>query len=74
MLLAAKAGSGGVVRAAYPNNGIAAATYRYGKGRVGLAGPHPEADENGHCLCRLAHPDGNLPDMACDLINATMKQ
>lgn len=73
MLPAVPAGSGGVVLATYPNNDIAAATYRYGKGRVGLAGPHPEADESWYRQNRLKNPDGVLPDMAFDLINATMK-
>ncbi|ALX15591.1 biotin--protein ligase [Burkholderia cepacia JBK9] len=73
MLPAVPAGSGGVVLATYPNNDIAAATYRYGKGRVGLAGPHPEADESWYRQNRLKNPDGVLPDMAYDLIDATMK-
>ncbi|MCU9955743.1 BPL-N domain-containing protein [Burkholderia sp. BKH01] len=74
MLPAVRAGSGGVVLATYPNHDIAAATYRYGKGRVGLVGPHPEADESWYRQYRLTNPDGVLPDMAYDLINATMKQ
>ncbi|WP_446901483.1 BPL-N domain-containing protein [Burkholderia sp. YIM B11467] len=69
----ARTGSGGVVLATYPNNDIAAATYRYGKGRVGLVGPHPEADASWYRQYRLRNPDGVLPDMAYDLINATMK-
>ncbi len=73
MLPAVPAGSGGVVLATYPNRDIAAATYRYGKGRVGLAGPHPEADESWYRENGLKNPDGVLPDMAHDLINATMK-
>ncbi|WP_241241097.1 BPL-N domain-containing protein [Burkholderia cenocepacia] len=66
-------GSGGIVLAIYPNKDIAAATYRYGKGRVGLAGPHPEADESWYRQNGLTNPDGVVPDMAYDLINATMK-
>ncbi|MEK6351355.1 MAG: BPL-N domain-containing protein [Burkholderia cenocepacia] len=66
-------GSGGIVLAIYPNKDIAAATYRYGKGRVGLAGPHPEADESWYRENGLKNPDGVAPDMAYDLINATMK-
>ncbi|WP_244289231.1 hypothetical protein [Burkholderia puraquae] len=50
-----------------------AATYRYGKGRVGLAGPPPEADESGYRKNGLKNPGGIRPDMACDPINATMK-
>lgn len=65
---------GAVVLATYPNRDIAAATYRYGKGRVGLVGPHPEADESWYRQYGLRNPDGVLPDMAYDLINATMKQ
>lgn len=66
-------GSGGIVLAIYPNKDIAAATYRYGKGRVGLAGLHPEADESWYRQNGLSNPDGVVPDMAYDLINATMK-
>ncbi|WP_257220626.1 BPL-N domain-containing protein [Burkholderia sp. AU18528] len=66
-------GSGGTVLAIYPNKDIAAATYRYGKGRVGLAGPHPEADESWYRQNGLANPDGVVPDLAYDLIDATMK-
>lgn len=67
------AAAGAVVLATYPNRDIAAATYRYGKGRVGLVGPHPEADESWYSQYGLKNPDGVLPDMAYDLINATMK-
>ncbi len=67
------AAPGAVVLATYPNRDIAAATYRYGKGRVGLVGPHPEADESWYSQYGLKNPDGVLPDMAYDLINATMK-
>lgn len=67
------AAPGAVVLATYPNRDIAAATYRYGKGRVGLVGPHPEADESWYRLNGLKNPDGIRPDMADDLINATMK-
>ncbi|VWD36796.1 biotin-protein ligase [Burkholderia lata] len=67
------AAPGAVVLATYPNRDIAAATYRYGKGRVGLVGPHPEADESWYRQNGLKNPDGIRPDMADDLINATMK-
>ncbi|WP_256976902.1 BPL-N domain-containing protein [Burkholderia sp. AU31652] len=67
------AAPGAVVLATYPNRDIAAATYRYGKGRVGLVGPHPEADESWYRQNGLKNPDGVRPDMAHDLINATMK-
>nr|WP_306427283.1 BPL-N domain-containing protein [Burkholderia sp. AU33423] len=67
------AAPGAVVLATYPNRDIAAATYRYGKGRVGLVGPHPEADESWYRQNGLKNPDGIRPDMAHDLINATMK-
>lgn len=43
MLPIAKAGSGGVMPATYPNNEIAVASYRYGKGRFALAGSHPRS-------------------------------
>ena len=62
-----------VVLAAYPNRDTAAATYRHGKGRIGLVGPHPEADESWYRWYGLKNPDGVLPDMAYDLIQATMQ-
>ncbi|WP_254617389.1 hypothetical protein [Burkholderia metallica] len=69
----AASGRAGAVLATCPGNDIATATYRSGKGRVGRAGPHPEIDESGYRQNGLENPDGVLPDMAYDLINATMK-
>ncbi|CAD6547790.1 hypothetical protein LMG24235_04483 [Paraburkholderia sabiae] len=73
-LPAAQAASGGAVLATYPNNDIAAAVYRYGSGRIGLVGPHPEADRSWYGEHQLRNPERSSADMAFDLIDATMKQ
>ncbi|WP_369211395.1 BPL-N domain-containing protein [Streptomyces flavofungini] len=67
------AGTAGVeVLATYPGNGLpAAAVARYGKGRVGVSGPHPEADASWYENAGLTNPDGIHPDLAYDLIKAT---
>ncbi|WP_409055167.1 BPL-N domain-containing protein [Streptomyces sp. SYP-A7185] len=60
------------VLATYPGNGLpAAAVARYGKGRVGVSGPHPEADASWYKGAGLENPDGIRPDLAYDLIEAT---
>ncbi|MEV0123249.1 BPL-N domain-containing protein [Streptomyces sp. NPDC050703] len=60
------------VLATYPGNGLpAAAVARYGKGRVGVSGPHPEADASWYEGAGLKNPDGVRPDLAYDLIEAT---
>lgn len=60
------------VLASYPGNGLpAAAVARYGKGRVGVSGPHPEADASWYDNAGLENPDGIRPDLAYDLIEAT---
>ncbi|MGW6659510.1 hypothetical protein [Rhodococcus sp. NPDC055024] len=55
------------VLARYRNGKIAAATVGFGRGRVGVVGPHPEADQpwytNG-----LTNPDGICFDLGHDLI------
>ncbi|MEU6392414.1 BPL-N domain-containing protein [Streptomyces sp. NPDC046939] len=61
------------VLATYPGNGLpAAAVTRYGKGRVGVSGPHPEADASWYENAGLENPDGIRPDLAYDLIEATV--
>lgn len=58
--------------ATYPNKDIAAAVYSFGQGRVGLVGPHPEADQRWYDNYDLKDPDGIDADLAQDLLNATM--
>lgn len=65
--------SGVTVLATYMNNKIAALTAPYGKGRVGVVGPHPEADESWYQAYHLTNPDGSTADLGLDLIDTLMK-
>ncbi|HVH41985.1 MAG TPA: BPL-N domain-containing protein [Labilithrix sp.] len=55
------------------NEKIAALVAPYGKGKVGVAGPHPEADASWYALAHLSDPDGPDADLGHDLLAATMK-
>ncbi|MFL0026020.1 BPL-N domain-containing protein [Streptomyces sp. NBUL23] len=59
------------VLATYPNGDAAVVVAPYGKGRVGVSGPHPEADESWYAEKGLHNPDGILFDLAHELIEAT---
>ena len=63
-------GAAGTVLARYPNDGIAAVVTSFGKGRVAVAGPHPEATADWYA-------DSGLPnepnfDLGNDLIETVM--
>lgn len=60
------------VLARYPNNDIAASVSSFGAGRVGLVGPHPEADASWYDAAGLVDPDGHTIELAQDLLAATM--
>lgn len=62
------AAADGMVLARYPNETVAAAVTPYGAGRVGVVGPHPEADESWYRGTRLSNPDGIRFDLGYDLI------
>ncbi|MEP9373740.1 BPL-N domain-containing protein [Mesorhizobium sp. KR1-2] len=64
--------SGVNVLARYPNNDIAASVSPFGAGRVGLVGPHPEADQTWYDAAGLVDPDGHTAELAQDLLAATM--
>lgn len=64
---------GVTVLATYMNNEIAALTAPYGKGRVGVVGPHPEADESWYQAYNLTNPDGSTADLGLDLIDTLMR-
>lgn len=59
------------VLATYPNGLAAVVVAPYGKGRVGVSGPHPEADESWYADKGLTNPDGIRLDLAYELIEAT---
>jgi glutamine amidotransferase-like uncharacterized protein len=69
------------VLARYPNDTVAAAVNRFGNGRVGVVGPHPEADEDwftdvglpdpGRASSAAANARGR--DLGLDLLNEIMR-
>lgn len=73
-ILPAAKSSGDVVLARYPNHDIAAGVYRYGRGAIGLVGPHPEADQSWYDEKSLNDPDGIDADLAHDLIETIMSK
>ncbi|GAA1299338.1 BPL-N domain-containing protein [Pseudonocardia xinjiangensis] len=66
-------GSGGAVLARYASNGeIAALVAPFGRGKVGLSGPHPEASQEWYRSNGLTNPDGIHYDLGCDLVDSLM--
>jgi glutamine amidotransferase-like uncharacterized protein len=65
--------SGAVVLATYSNGLAAAVVARYGKGSVGVCGPHPEAPSSWYSESGLTNPDGVRLDLGYDLVEATIK-
>ncbi|GAB3976007.1 BPL-N domain-containing protein [Actinoallomurus acanthiterrae] len=65
------AGADATVLATYPNGTAAVVVAPYGKGRVGVSGPHPEADDSWYAEKGLHNPDGVRFDLAYELIEAT---
>lgn len=61
------------VLATYPDGTPAVLVTGYGKGRVGVAGPHPEADRSWYTEKGLSNPDGYSSDLAMDLITTTTR-
>jgi glutamine amidotransferase-like uncharacterized protein len=62
-----------VVLAYYTNGKIAAAVQHVGEGRVGMVGPHPEANEEWYREYKLKNPDGKLSfDLFYDLLDTLM--
>lgn len=59
------------VLATYDNGLPAAVVAPCGKGRIGVVGPHPEADRSWYTH-GLSNPDGIRPDLGYDLIQTTL--
>ncbi|GGR85798.1 hypothetical protein GCM10010252_25550 [Streptomyces aureoverticillatus] len=59
------------VLATYANGDAAVVVAPYGRGRVGVSGPHPEADKSWYAEKGLHNPDGIRFDLAYELIEAT---
>ncbi|MCM0674795.1 BPL-N domain-containing protein [Micromonospora phytophila] len=62
----------GTVLATYDTGAAAAVVTTFGAGRVGLVGPHPEADRSWYADAGLTNPDGIRFDLGHDLIKRTM--
>ncbi|CAF2983056.1 unnamed protein product [Rotaria socialis] len=61
------------ILAVYTNGEIAAAVQNNGKGRVGMVGPHPEADESWYAMYKLKNNDGKMSfDLFDDLVKTLM--
>ncbi len=67
------AATGATVLATYTNGKIAAMVAPYGKGKVGVSGPHPEAPEEWYRAHNLVNPHGISPDLGHDLIDTLMQ-
>ncbi len=64
--------SGVTVLATYSNGEVAAAVARYGKGKIAVSGPHPEADQSWYSAYNLLYP-GSTQDLGDDLIDTLMQ-
>jgi len=64
-------GSEASVLATYDNGTVAALVAPRGEGRVGVVGPHPEADRSWYDGAGLSNPDGVRFDLGHDLVAAT---
>ncbi|MEU6077022.1 BPL-N domain-containing protein [Micromonospora sp. NPDC047074] len=62
----------GLVLATYDTGAPAAVVTTFGAGRVGLVGPHPEADRSWYAEAELTNPDGIRFDLGHDLIGSTV--
>jgi glutamine amidotransferase-like uncharacterized protein len=61
------------VLATYPNNTIAAVVTRFGAGRVGVVGPHPEATPDWFTDAGLSTPQRLGYDLGLDLVDTVMR-
>lgn len=62
------------VLAGYDNGTVAAAAADFGAGRLGVVGPHPEADESWYLDAGLPVPGDLSFDLGHDLIRSTMSR
>jgi len=66
-------GTPATVLATYDTGAPAAVITTYGAGRVGLVGPHPEADQSWYDSAGLTNPEGVRFDLGYDLIESTLR-
>jgi hypothetical protein len=65
-------GASANVLATYDTGAVAAVVAAYGSGRIGVVGPHPEADESWYADAGLRNPDGIAFDLGHDFVESTM--
>ncbi|MDT8912442.1 BPL-N domain-containing protein [Amycolatopsis sp. PS_44_ISF1] len=65
-------GAGAEVLATYSTGAAAVVVAPYGQGRVGVSGPHPEAEQSWYDEHGLVNPDGVRLDLARELIERTL--
>lgn len=65
--------TGQTILATYTNGKVAALVQPYGKGKIGVSGPHPEANAFWYAKANLTDPDGLDNDLGHDLINTLME-
>lgn len=63
-----------IVLATYTNGKVAALITGYGKGKVGVSGPHPEATAAWYEASQLINPEGICADLGYDLIDTLMSK
>jgi glutamine amidotransferase-like uncharacterized protein len=61
------------ILAYYTNGQVASMVQPYGKGKIGVSGPHPEANADWYSGAGLIDPDGFDSDLFHDLINTLMQ-
>ncbi|GIH16848.1 BPL-N domain-containing protein [Rugosimonospora africana] len=67
-----RANAPATVIATYPTGAAAAVIATYGSGRVGVVGPHPEADKTWYSSAGLTNPDGIHLDLGYDFVESTV--
>lgn len=72
-IFALEAGAEASVLATYDNGTPAAVVAPCGRGRVGVVGPHPEADASWYADVGLTNPDGVRFDLGHDLVVETIR-
>jgi len=65
--------TGQTILAYYTNGKVAAIVQPYGKGKIGISGPHPEANSSWYSEAGLTDPDGIDADLGLDLIHTLMQ-
>jgi hypothetical protein len=65
-------GAPATILATYPTGAVAAAVTPYGKGKVGVVGPHPEADQTWFRDAHLDSTGALHPELGHDLVATTV--